>query len=201
MTPTFSVIIPTIGRPALSKAIGSILTQVGDHDEVILVGADTSFVREEAALIGARVCPHPPAGDYGYTERAYGIAQAVCSHLVFLDDDDEYVPGAFAAMRAEIAQDPDRPILFKMLAPWGEVLWRDEGVIIEGDFGGAQFVCPNNKARLGKFSTRYEADYDFIVSTLERYPEGGNVLRWSETLTYRCAAGLGRDGVVWQERA
>ncbi len=190
MTPTFSIIIPTIGRPALRQALESIMDQVGDHDEVILVGADTEFVRDEAALVGARVIPYPPAGDYGYTERWIGITQAVCSHLVFLDDDDVYLPGAFDAMRAEIAQEPDRPILFKMIAPWGEELWRDKGVLIEGDFGGAQFVCPNRPGKLGRYSTRYEADYDFIISTIAYYPEG---VRWSDTLTYRCAPGLGHD--------
>lgn len=196
MTPTFSIIVPTTGRPSLRTALQSLANQpLMPGDEVIVVGAG----EEQAQSFGYRHLAHAPAGDYGYSERAFGMAAATASHLAFLDDDDVYVPGAFAAMRAEIARNPDRPHLFKMIAPWGETLWRSAGVIKPGDFGGAQFVTPNIPEKLGRYSDRYEADYDFIVSTLALYP--AHALVWSNTVTYRCAPGLGRDKCEWRASA
>jgi glycosyltransferase involved in cell wall biosynthesis len=197
MTPTFSFIVPTLGRPSLARALQSLDTQpLEPGDEILVVGAyDAAPV---ALAHGARFLPHLAAGDDGYTERAYGMAHAVDTHLAFLDDDDEYLPGAVAAMRAQIAAAPDRPHLFRMIAPWGETLWRRLGVYRRGDFGGAQFVTPNDPARLGTYSQAYEADYDFIMSTLELYPPGALV--WSDTVTYRCAPGVGRDVLLREAR-
>lgn len=192
MTPTFSIVVPTVGRLSLVLALQSLVDQpLASGDEILVVGADTPYIVQAAERVGARHLTHAPAGDFGYSERAFGMAAASASHLAFLDDDDVYLPGAFAAMRAQIAAAPDRPHLFKMIAPWGETLWRQSGVFRCGNFGGAQFVTPNIPAQLGRYSDRYEADYDFIMSTLEFYPQ--NALVWSDTLTYRCAPGLARN--------
>jgi len=194
MMPTFSFIVATVGRESLRTALQSLANQpLMAGDEVIVVGGGEA----EAAAFGYRHISHEPVGDAGYTERADGMAAAVASHLAFLDDDDQYLPGAVAAMRAEIAVHPDRPHLFRMIAPWGETLWRCKGILRCGDFGGAQFVTPNVPARLGRYSDRYEADYDFIVSTLDLYPR--DALVWSPLVTYRCAPGVGRDVLLRQQ--
>ncbi len=186
MTIAVSVIVATIGRASLTPALQSLADQpLGPADEVIVVGADTPAIRDQVTPFGYQFLGHPPGGNWGYTERVYGIARATGTHLAFLDDDDVFLPGALAAMHAVIEANPDAPILFRMVAPWGEILWR-RPLVREGNVGGGQFVFPNTPARMGTFSARYEGDYDFIVSTLARYPDGALV--WDETVTYGCGA-------------
>ncbi len=105
------------------------------------------------------------------------------SHLVFLDDDDVYLPGAFAAMRNACAAHPGRPIMFRMRTTNGGTLWVDQ-VVQHGNHGTPQFVVPNDPDRLGIWGQRYSGDYDFCTSTLAKYPP--DALVWDATVTYCC---------------
>lgn len=183
MMPRFSVIVATSGRPTLSRALQSLADQpLQDGDEVIVTGAGAD-IQQTAEAFGYRYLGAGPFGCWGQRERHEAMAYATGTHLVFLDDDDIYAPGAFAAMRAVCADHPDCPVMFRMIAPWGETLWR-RPIVYEGNLGGPQFVTPNDPARLGAWGLRYEGDFDFIVSTLARYPQGALV--WDQTVTYIC---------------
>lgn len=191
MRPTFSVIVATTGRPTLPRALQSLADQPlvpGDPvlltagDEVIVVGAGAA-IRGVAARFGYRFLEAGPFGDWGQQERQTAMRHARGTHLAFLDDDDVFCPGAFAAMRAAVGAHPRRPVMFKMVAPWGTTIWKDP-VVRCGNHGGPQFVCPNDPARLGVWGRRYEGDFDFIVSTLAKYPP--DALVWDATVTYVC---------------
>jgi spore maturation protein CgeB len=182
MTPRFSVIVPTTGRATLVRALQSVADQLEPGDEVIVVGGDDAGA-EAAIRFGFTFIPCGPGGNFGCTERTMGIARATGTHLVFLDDDDAFLPGAFAKMREACAAHPGRPVMFRMIAPGGRVLWH-EPVVRLGNHGTPQFVTPNDRARLGQWGTRYEGDFDFCVSTLAHYPEGALV--WDSTVVYTC---------------
>jgi glycosyltransferase involved in cell wall biosynthesis len=90
---TFSVIVPTSGRPTLASALASVASQLAPGDEIIVVCSDDN--------------------DFGNAARNSAIERARGTHLVFLDDDDEYLPGAFAAMREFAADHPNRVGFFQ----------------------------------------------------------------------------------------
>jgi hypothetical protein len=180
----FSVIVATVGRVSLTRALQSLADQpLAAGDEVLVVGQEIPGIVDEAARFGCRFLACPPGANWGSLERRRGMTHATGTHLVFLDDDDVFLPGAFAAMREACAAHPGRPLMFRMIAPWGETLWR-EPVVREGNHGTPQFVTPNDPARLGHWGTRYAGDFDFCVSTLAHYPP--DALVWDPTVTYAC---------------
>ena len=183
MTPRFSIIVPTTGRDTLARALQSLADQpLGPDDEVLVVG-DGDAIAIAAAEHRYRFIHCPPGGNWGSDERRLGIACATGTHLVFLDDDDVYLPGAFAAMRAVVAQHPDRPHMFRMINVDGRTLWREK-VVAFGNHGTPQFVTPNDPARLGQWGTSYAGDTEFVIATLTLYPP--DALVWNDTVTYQC---------------
>lgn len=88
--PNISVVIPTIGRPALKRAIESVLAQTIEPAE-ILVMADTLdpiTLPEHPSVRLIRVGP----GAGGNVARQTGIELASSELVALLDDDDEWLP-------------------------------------------------------------------------------------------------------------
>jgi hypothetical protein len=113
---------------------------------------------------------------------------AVGKRLFFVDDDDVVLPGALDAIRMQAKKYPAAPLMFRMKHP-SVVLW-GEKKICPGNVSGQMFVCPNVRDRLGIWSGRYEADQDFIKSTLALYPDGERSVVWCpETLVVQGLAG------------
>ena len=156
-----SIIVASQGRESLIKTLESITPQMLPGDE-LLVKMDAS-------------------NDWGATPRTKAMGQARGDYLLFMDDDDVYKPGAFAAVRAAIVEEPWRPLMFGMFRhhhePATEAVLPRSFELIEGNISTQMFVLPNNPSRLGVWGTRYEGDFDFIVSTLAFYPPGSLVWR------------------------
>lgn len=89
----FSVIVPTAGRLTLRYALESIVSQVEPGDEVFVIRDET--------------------GDWGHSARDEAIARATGTHLVFMDDDDEFFAGALATMRRFAEQQEGRIGIFR----------------------------------------------------------------------------------------
>jgi hypothetical protein len=103
---------------------------------------------------------------------------------VFNDDDDVFTVGAFEAIHAAVDGLPEpRPVMFRFVTPWREVLW-DKRRILESRTGGHQFVCPNDHKQLGQWTDRYEGDYDFIRNTVDFY--GDDAVIWKEDIIAVC---------------
>jgi glycosyltransferase involved in cell wall biosynthesis len=96
-----SVIIPTIGRPSLARAVESVLEQAftGAPYEVIVVNDSGSPLAEEPWQQSERVTVIATNRRERSVARNCGAAVAQGDYYCFLDDDDWLLPGALAAFR------------------------------------------------------------------------------------------------------
>ena len=146
---TFSVILPTRGRSTLHGTLASITEQLEPGDEVIL-----RCSRDE---------------DFGNKARQSMIERAKGTHLVFMDDDDQFATGALATMRRFAVENPGRIGIFRMRYLDGRVLW-NEPVLRLRNVSSQMLCVPNVPGKLGRWeSPEYEriADYEFVRQTAE----------------------------------
>ncbi|MEU9209425.1 bifunctional glycosyltransferase family 2 protein/CDP-glycerol:glycerophosphate glycerophosphotransferase [Streptomyces sp. NPDC048415] len=111
--PRFSVIVPTHGVAGrLAHALDSVLTQsYGDFELIPVCDAPDSPAGTVAAAYAARdsrVAPvhSPPSGGLSAARNA-GMAAATGTYLIFLDGDDDLVPGALANLDAGLRTEVD----------------------------------------------------------------------------------------------
>jgi Glycosyl transferase family 2 len=196
--PILSVIVPTVGRPSLERTVRSLLAQ-GEWlpYEVVLVG-DTHAGTWDAGLPLARdlALQRPERLRYvghdggvhawGHPQRNHGATVARGDYLWWVGDDDVALPGAFRAIaRALAAREHDpRVFLFRWIAPWKMVLWHTAGHLGDepGFIDAECIVCPNDPAKLGTWTHRYQGDYDFILETIGRWGGPGRVVWQPEVI-------------------
>jgi glycosyltransferase involved in cell wall biosynthesis len=146
---TFSVIVPTRGRTTLDATLASITEQFEPGDEVIV-----RCSRDE---------------DFGNSARQSMIERAKGTHLLFMDDDDQFARGALATMRAFAREHPGRIGIFRMRYLDGRVLWTEPVLRLRNV--SSQMLCvPNVPGKLGRWvSPEYPrvADYEFVRATAE----------------------------------
>jgi glycosyltransferase involved in cell wall biosynthesis len=150
---TFSVIVPTRGRTTLDATLASITEQFEPGDEVIV-----RWSRDE---------------DFGNSARQSMIERAKGTHLLFMDDDDQFACGALATMRAFAREHPGRIGIFRMRYLDGRVLWTEPVLRLRNV--SSQMLCvPNVPGKLGRWeSPDYPrvADYEFVRGTVEHQGE------------------------------
>lgn len=173
-----SIIVPTPDGDGLDTLAASLAAQRAASDELLIVG-DTHdgplpHVAAWCAAHDARYLAHD-AGHHcwGHCQINHGMLAATGDYLVFIDDDDTFAPGALAAIRRAIAQQPaPRVLMFKFhAARLGRTL-PERYAVEESAIGGHCIVPPNDPARLGTWGCRYGGDYDFLVRTLAHWPGG-----------------------------
>ncbi len=145
---TFSVIVPTVGRATIDATLASITSQLEPGDELLVrCSSDRDFGN------GAR---------QSLIERARG------SHLIFMDDDDAFLPGALATMRRFADAHPGRIGIFRMVYPDGRILWADPSLRV-GNVSTQMLCVPNIPGKLGRWDSPGSprtADYAFLESTV-----------------------------------
>ena len=146
---TFSVIVPTRGRRTILGTLASITEQFEPGDEVLV-----RCSRDE---------------DFGNSARQSMIERAKGTHLLFMDDDDQFARGALATMRAFAREHPGRIGIFRMRFLDGRVLWTEPVLRLRNV--SSQMLCvPNVPDKLGRWeSPEYPrvADYEFVRATAE----------------------------------
>ena len=146
---SFSVIVPTCGRPTLRYTLASVTPQLEPGDEII-------------------VC-RDSSGDCGDSARNRMVTQARGTHLIFVDDDDELRPGALTMIRGFATDHPRRIGIFRANRLGGPT-WSKPGDLNES--GNALYVIPNIPGKLGHWESPPGAgpgrrgDYTFIVETV-----------------------------------
>jgi len=89
-SPTVSVIIPTIGRPEVGRAVDSVITQTSAVSEILVVAdtLDDFGLPKDPRVRLLRVGP----GAGGNGARQAGVEAATGELVALLDDDDEWLP-------------------------------------------------------------------------------------------------------------
>lgn len=145
MTPTFSIIVPTSGRPTLQRTLASLAPQIEHGDELIVTRRDDA--------------------PWGHAARDEAMKRAAGSHLWFMDDDDAAAEGALAAIREAVAQKPDAVHIFRMRGP--RRVYNSEPEVRVGHVGTPMIVVPNEPGKLGRWDGHgYEGDGHFAVETV-----------------------------------
>ena len=139
--------IATSGRPTITDTLAALTPQLQPGDEILIERDNT--------------------GDHGNTPRNKAIPRCAASHILFVDDDDTHTEDALATVRTEITKHPRRVHLFAMQYDDGRTV-QPRWPLEIGYVGTPMIVAPNVKGMLGTWSQRYEGDYDFAKSTLER---------------------------------
>ncbi|MBV8166115.1 MAG: glycosyltransferase family 2 protein [Alphaproteobacteria bacterium] len=128
-SPDVSVVIPTIGRPALlTRAVASVLAQtLGDLECIVVIdGPDPASVAALARIADPRlrVLVNETSLHVAGT-RNRGVAEATGRWVAFLDDDDEWLPEKLAKQRALGGDDPRAIVmtLSRVVTPRGDYVW------------------------------------------------------------------------------
>lgn len=177
MDDTISFLVPTAGRKELNNCLVSIVDQLTDGDEIIVIGDILDGTLHETESIVSnyshvKYIEHSGTKHtYGHQQLNQGIAIAQASYLCFNDDDDIWVPGAIDKIRLQINLNPGIPLLFRHLTYFGYVSPITPGLFQEGNFSGHNLVCPNVAGKLGTWTDHYEGDWDFVSSTVAFYDE------------------------------
>jgi hypothetical protein len=146
----------------LTRALASIRAQRQAGDVTLVVGGP--HCQTTALAMGCDFLEAPPGGDWGGQERNAALAQPLTTdYVAFLDDDDIAAPGARQAIASALTDHPGSPLIGRMAYASGLVLWQSTELTC-GNVGSPMFVVPADPARLGRWTPRYEGDYDFITS-------------------------------------
>jgi glycosyltransferase involved in cell wall biosynthesis len=148
-----TVIVASSRRPTLARTLASIEPQLTPGDELIVdVNTDSPW---------------------GHNARNRCIPKARPGNgLCFMDDDDAYLPGALALMRAAYRAEPLLLHVFRMNYH-GQLLWRTKA-LVDGNVSTQMFVTPQ-PANEARWTDRYQGDYDYITAMAEHHD-----IRWHE---------------------
>lgn len=185
--PKLSILVVTSGRPTLLRTVRSILDAgFGGEDEVVVVtDGPTDLVGMLDGIPSGqlKVLEHPKTDGLCRSGvlRNKAMHAATGDWISSMDDDDVYTQGALVRVRYHIGRNPGRPLIFRMVAPWGETLWRTNGKwrrkpVSLRNVGTPMIVVPNDPERLGVWGYQRNGDWDFVRTTLEKYPPDSVVL-------------------------
>lgn len=171
-------IIPTIGRPSLWPLAEAILKQISDFDQLI-IGSDginlyNKIMHDERVFFFKT----DRSANGGSFQRNKAIQLLKSTHVLFLDDDDSIEHGAVETIKSIISTNQDSPHLFRCNHE-DSYVWKTKE-LTQGNVS-TQCICFPTKI-LGYWSSRYESDFDFIKSTIEKYPQQEKSIIWRDEI-------------------
>lgn len=178
--PSITVITPTIGRDSLEKMFLQLHPQLSPGDEHLVIGdgpqPNAEKIVDKVKSPYVRYWEFPLIMNYGNPQRNQAISHAVGDYLMFVDDDDQVPPGAIDKVKKAAEANPGKILMFRMQHPPGPLWVRKE--LACGNVSGQMFICPNVKGKVGRWSTHYSADFDFMTSTVALYPDPSDAIVW-----------------------
>lgn len=179
----FSFVIPTMSKPTLRRTLMSIQHGGADAEDQIIVIGDG--YNPEAKRMAEQCCPFMgipyiyeqlPRKQGSGSARVVGIKKATGTHILFIDDDDQYQPGKLHYVREVVALNPELPHVFRMRncnhdrAHWHALFEQPE--VRMGNIGTPMVVLPNKQEKIAIWDdTHFCADYFFFQKTFRMFPE------------------------------
>jgi len=114
--------------------------------------------------------------DEGDTPRNGAMPRARGTHLLFVDDDDQYAKGALAKIRRFAEENPGRIGIFRMRFDHGLLLWR-KPVLEYANVSTQLFVVPNIPEKLARWERRGKVIGDFVFITETAKLQGEPIFR------------------------
>lgn len=109
--PRVTAVICTRDRPdLLSRAVDSVLRDLGPDDEVVVVDDGTGSAVDLPPGRAIRLVPTSGAGPAG--ARAAGLDAARGGYVAWCDDDDEWLPGHLDALTCVLDDQPDVAVVY-----------------------------------------------------------------------------------------
>lgn len=190
MTPALSVVIPTIGRSTLSRLLDSLDAQPQAELLEVVVVADThGGVTPDLEQARLHVLEERDARRYvwreydagmhcwGHPQRMLGGRCARAPWVWYSQDDNIAAQGALEDIfRAIARQRFVRPLFFRWLSGWREVIWRDHHLIL-GNIDADCLVLPRRIAERVQWGLRYEGDFDAAIDVMRLADE---VVEWQD---------------------
>jgi len=193
-TPSFHVMIVTAGRPSLKKMIDSLRGQLAEQDALTIV-FDGKFAKKKSSydpswtdtmkckltvleqVPGLKYYGHPTINKYlpGLVPRT--------TYVMFADDDDTYVDGAFDVLRSKCV-DPDMLYIARFKTQNGELVPPAGMTSIQRNMiGKASGIIPFDKRSEASMGTMgHTGDFDYY-DALQKKVKGVEFL---EDVIYLC---------------
>ena len=186
--PAFTVLIGSICRPVLKFSLESIQRQSRVEGDQCLIGIDAfeQGPREDIQQMVASYGPGFLAVPYNAGYHWLGVEQInnllrnvpiAGDYLFTIGDDDVFVDGAYEELRKICVQYPDRPILYRFIAPNRWVLW-DIPRLAPCLISGCCIAAPRKFSPLMHTRKETTHDYDWIVEILRNANEAGKPPIW-----------------------
>jgi glycosyltransferase involved in cell wall biosynthesis len=139
-----SIIIPTIGREKLERAVESVLTQDVNADyQLIVVNDSGRALPPQAWQTDDRVQVLITQQVERSASRNLGSRQATGEYLLFLDDDDFMLPGAFSRFYATAQAEPAGFIYGR-----SRLIDRNQNFLVELQYETLDLVTPDHEPLL-----------------------------------------------------
>jgi hypothetical protein len=174
-TPTFHVLIATVGRPSVHTLLDSLIPQLTERDHITIVFDNKSEVPQEFKQLQSKCQIHTFNEPVGLGHWGHGIRNKYASLLdrtdfiMHADDDDTYVPGAFDALRRKCT---DTKTLYIAKMKSGNETIPRSNVLELGNVGTPCGIIPYDANKQGKWEYFYGGDFAFYKSLK---PVGGTV--------------------------
>jgi hypothetical protein len=163
-----SIIIPTMGRSTLRRAMSSVLRQPDfrpAEDELIVVADRPVALPGEADYPWVRCEEIAGPSPLGALAREHGSRIARGTHLVFLDDDDIMSENVLGTIRQEALASPTIPIIFRLRIHGSKVIW-EEPCCIRSWAGTPMCVEPRDPQKQQGWQAPERSDWHHISRTI-----------------------------------
>lgn len=170
-TPSFHILLATIGRSSLQRMVSSVLPQLTAHDHLTVVfdGVPPMTLNTDGALCTIHIYQEPTAlGSWGHGIRTkYAPLLERTDFVLHADDDDIYLPDTIDQLRTRCT---DQTTLYIARMTTGSEVYPKTETIEINNIGTPMGIIPYDANKNGTWGSRRGGDGEFYVQLAARVP-------------------------------